>query len=357
MIRVLIIDDSPVVRRLFRDGLSRDPGIEVVGEARDPYQARDLIVELKPDVLTLDIEMPRMDGLTFLGKLMKHHPMPVVVCSSLTRAGSDKAIEALSLKAVEVMSKNQEASQVMINELVRKVKAAAVSRVERQPPPSQPDAAGIQPRQQPVPAAPLSLPAGGAKRGLIVVGSSTGGPEALCRLLAPLPPETPGMLIVQHMPPLFTASLAGRLDKLGAMTVREAQHGDLVTPGLALIAPGDRHMLVQGRSGRYRVELRDGPRVGLHKPAVEVLFRSAAKAASADAIGILLTGMGADGARGMLEMHQAGAWTIAQNEASCVVYGMPREAVLLGGVSEEVALDRIPSRLVLALSKRPAAMV
>ncbi len=344
MIRVLIVDDSPVVRRLFRDGLSRDPDIEVVGEAPDPYLARDLIVKLQPDVLTLDIEMPRMDGLTFLRKLMKHYPLPVVVCSSLTREGSDKAIEALSLKAVEVMSKNQTANQAMINELVRKVKAAAASRVDSQQP--------VAPRETPAPAEPLALPAGGARRGLIVVGASTGGPEALCRLLAPLPAETPGILIVQHMPPLFTASLAGRLDKLGALDVREAQHGDVVTPGLALLAPGDRHLLVQGRAGRYRVELRDGPRVGLHKPAVEVLFRSAAKAAGADAVGILLTGMGADGARGMLEMHAAGAWTIAQNEASCVVYGMPREAVLLGGVSEEVALDQIPARLLRAVSKR-----
>ena len=348
MIRVLIVDDSPVVRRLFRAGLSRDPDIEVVGEAPDPYLARDLIVELKPDVLTLDIEMPRMDGLTFLGKLMKHHPMPVVVCSSLTSAGSDKAIEALSLKAVEVMCKNQDANLAMINELVRKVKAAAAARLERQP--------QGQDRQPAGPAAacgPLTMPVGGARRSLIVVGASTGGPEALCRLLTPLPPETPGILIVQHMPPLFTSALATRLDKLGALTVREAQHGDLVEPGLALVAPGDRHLLVQGRPGFYRVELRDGPRVGLHKPAVEVLFRSAAKVAGADAVGILMTGMGADGARGMLEMRQAGAWTIAQNEATCVVYGMPREAVRLGGVAEEVALDMIPSRLLLALGKRP----
>ncbi|HOX24412.1 MAG TPA: chemotaxis response regulator protein-glutamate methylesterase [Candidatus Krumholzibacteria bacterium] len=345
MIRVLIVDDSRLVRKLFRDGLGSDPEIEVVGEAPDPYRARDLILRYKPDVMTLDIEMPRMDGLTFLGKLMKHYPMPVVICSSGAHDGSEKAMAALSLGAVEVMSKSQEAGPAMVNELIRKVKAAAASRLEQRPP----VVAGA-----PTPSRCLVAPRGVPTRGVIAVGASTGGPAALSRLLAPLPAETPGIVIVQHMPPLFTASLAARLDRLGALRVREARDGDAVVPGLALVAPGDRHLLLMGRPGRYRVELRDGPRVGPHKPAVEVLFRSVAKAAGADAVGVIMTGMGGDGARGLLAMHQAGAWTIAQDEPSCVVYGMPREAVLQGGVDEEVALDDIPACLLRAVAKRPS---
>jgi two-component system chemotaxis response regulator CheB len=346
MIKVLIVDDSPVVRALFREGLSRDPEIEVVGEAPDPYVARDLIVQHRPDVLTLDIEMPRMDGLTFLGKLMKHFPLPVVICSSLTRAGSDKAMEALGRGAVEVMSKNQEAGPAMVREMVRKVKAAAASRIDRQPAAPRTTVA----RRM----GPLAAPTGGGRRGLIAIGSSTGGPEALSRVLTPLPVQTPPIVIVQHMPPMFTRSLADRLDRQCAIEVREAQGGEILTPGLALIAPGDRHMLIAGRPGRYRVELRDGPRVGLHKPAVEVLFRSVARAAGADAVGVMLTGMGADGSRGMREMHDKGAWNIAQNEATCVVYGMPREAVAQGGVDEEAALDDIPRQLLKAVTRKPA---
>ncbi len=343
MIKVLIVDDSPVVRQLFRRGLSSDPDIEVVGEAPDPYVARDLIVQLKPDVLTLDIEMPRMDGLTFLGKLMKHFPMPVVICSSLTKAGSDKAMEALSLHAMEVMSKNLEVGPAMVSELVRKVKAAAASRMDRRPVPRSTTAV---PR-------PMTHTGGKSVRGLIAVGSSTGGPEALSRVLAPLPAVTPPIVIVQHMPPMFTASLAERLDRMSAVEVREAKNGDQLHTGLALIAPGDRHMLVMGRPGSYRVELRDGPRVGLHKPAVEVLFKSVARAAGPDAVGVMLTGMGGDGSKGMREMHDAGAWSIAQNEETCVVYGMPREAVIQGGVDEEVALDEISRHVLKAVTSKP----
>ena len=349
MIRVLVVDDSPVVRALFQAGLTSDPEIEVVGEAPDPYVARDLIVELKPDVVTLDIEMPRMDGLTFLGKLMQYYPIPVVICSSLTRNGSENALEALGLGAVEVMCKNQEVGKAMVSELIRKVKAAGASRVSRRLPAAR--------RQAPPVTARLTPPSQQLARGIIAVGSSTGGPEALSRLLGPLPAQMPGIVIVQHMPPLFTASLAERLDRQGALEVREARDGDLVQRGVALVAPGDRHLLVRGRLGRYRVELRDGPKVGLHKPAVEVLFSSVAKAAGDDAVGVILTGMGADGARGMREMHDAGAWNLAQDEASCVVYGMPREAVLHGGVDEVVGLDGMPGALLRAVTRRRKAVV
>ena len=345
MIRVLIVDDSPVVRQIFRKGLASDPEIEVVGEAPDPYVARDLIVKLKPDVLTLDIEMPRMDGLTFLGKLMKHHPMPVVICSSITKQGSDKAMEALSLHAMEVMNKNLEVGPAMVTELVRKVKAAAASRIERRP--------LAPPRAVTAPPAALPRSGGACVRGLIAIGSSTGGPEALTRVLTPLPPATPPIVIVQHMPPMFTASLAERLDHLCAIEVREARSGDTLQPGLALIAPGDRHLLVVGRPGRYHVELRDGPRVGLHKPAVEVLFRSVVKAAGDNAVGVMLTGMGGDGSKGMRAMHDAGAWNISQDEETCVVYGMPREAVRAGGVDEESPLDEIPGRILKAVMRKP----
>lgn len=338
-IKVLIVDDSPTVQRIFSKGLARADGIEVVGVAPDPYAARDMIVKTPPDVLTLDIDMPRMDGLTFLRKLMKHFPLPVVVVSTLTADGSQKAMEALASGAVEVLEKTLTEDKIneLMLELVRKVRAAAGARVGTKAFGSH--LATSRPAKKPLPAIQ-----GGADK-VLAIGSSTGGTEALANILERLPADTPGTIIVQHMPPGFTAQMAVRLDGLSAMNVREAVDGDVIEQGVALVAPGDRHLVVHKKGSRYVIELRDGPRVSRHKPSVDVQFSSVAKAVGADAVGVILTGMGRDGAQGLLEMRQAGAHTIGQDEASCVVYGMPREAMELGAVAEEASLNRVADRI------------
>jgi two-component system chemotaxis response regulator CheB len=340
-IRVLIVDDSPTVCAIIKRGLHAAEGIEVIGIAPDPYVARDMIVKNPPDVVTLDIEMPRMDGLTFLGKLMKHFPLPVVICSSLTQEGSSKALEALSLGAVEVVGKNvaEDRRQAFMIEIVGKVRAAARARVAQRPIPPVAGRAPVAPASGPL--APLRAPA----QRIVAIGASTGGTEALARILERLPANTPPTVIVQHMPPVFTHQFAERLNRLSAMTVREAVHGELLTPGLALIAPGDQHMLVRRSGANFRIELRDGPKVSGHKPSVDVLFRTVAETVKGDAVGVILTGMGADGAQGLLQMRRAGADTIGQDEASCVVYGMPREAANVGAVATVSPLDRIPERI------------
>jgi two-component system chemotaxis response regulator CheB len=329
VIRVLVVDDSAVVRQIFTAELSRDPEIEVVGAAPDPYVARDLIVQRRPDVVTLDVEMPRMDGITFLRKLMQHHPLPVVVVSSLTPAGGEVALDALSAGAVDVLCKPGASFKVgdMTALLADKVKAAACARVAR--------AAAAAP--QPGPARALAR----TTHQIVAVGASTGGTVALETLLRAFPPNAPGTLVTQHMPETFTRAFAQRLDQVTQVNVKEAEDGDSVVPGVVLVAPGDRHLQLRRDGARYYASVRDGPRVNRHRPSVDVLFRSVAQAAGRNALGVILTGMGGDGAQGLLEMKQAGARTFAQDEATCVVFGMPRVAIELGAADRVVPLPQM----------------
>ncbi|MCC7265376.1 MAG: chemotaxis response regulator protein-glutamate methylesterase [Candidatus Latescibacteria bacterium] len=333
-IRVLIIDDSAVVRQIFSQELARDREIEVVGTAPDPYVGRDKIVQLKPDVVTLDVEMPRMDGITFLRKLMKHYPLPVIVVSSLTAHGGDMAMEALEAGAVEVMCKPGAAYTVgdMSQELIAKIKAVARVQVQRT-------------NGATAAAAPARLALTHTTDKVVAIGASTGGTEALRAVLERFPAEAPGTVVVQHMPEHFTRSFADRLNTLCAMEVKEAEDGDHVIPGRVLIAPGNQHMVLRRSGARYFVQVKSGPLVCGHRPSVEVLFTSVAQYAGANAVGAILTGMGGDGAGGLLKMREAGAVTIGQDEASCVVFGMPKEAIKCGAVEHIESLDRIPERI------------
>jgi two-component system chemotaxis response regulator CheB len=335
-IRVLVVDDSAVVRNVFQQGLARDPEIEVVGAAPDPYVARDLILERKPDVVTLDVEMPRMDGITFLHKIMRYAPTPVIVVSSLTPAGGALALEALSAGACDVMCKPGAAYSVgdMTADLVQKVKDVA--------------AAGIRtPALAPQAPGPLKALARTTNQ-IVAIGASTGGTVAVERILAALPPDAPGIVIAQHMPELFTRHFANRLREQSRLDAREAAGGESVVPGVALVAPGNKHLLLRRSGARYVVEVKEGPRVNRHRPSVDVMFRSVARAAGRNAIGVLLTGMGADGAQGLRAMHEAGARTVAQDEASCVVFGMPKAAIDLGAVDRVLALDAIAGEVMKA---------
>jgi two-component system chemotaxis response regulator CheB len=331
VIKVLIVDDSAVVRQILQGALSADPEIQVVGTAPDPFVARDMIVERKPDVITLDMEMPRMDGITFLRKLMHYFPLPVIVVSSLTPEGSKLALDALSSGAVDVMCKPGAAFTVgdMAAELVEKVKMAAFAKVGRK----------ILANAD----KPVAL--GQTTNKVIAIGASTGGTVALEYILSRMPVDAPGIVIAQHMPAMFTKQFAGRMNQLSAMEVREAVDGDSVVPGVALIAPGDLHMLLKRSGARYYVSVKTGPMVHRQRPSVEVLFRSASRAAGSNAVGVILTGMGADGAQGLLEMRQAGAATVAQDEASCVVFGMPRAAIELGAAERIMSLEQIPREM------------
>lgn len=340
-IRVLIVDDSAVVRRILCESLAKESDIEVVGVAPDPFVARNQILKLNPDVMTLDVEMPRMDGLTFLAKLMHYHPLPVVIISSVGQTSSEAALEALRRGAVEVLAKPSGPYSVggVGNVLPDVIRSAACAKLRKL------DAPG-QNRVAQNAANSLTLSS------LIAIGASTGGTRAIEDLLVQLPERCPPILIVQHMPPVFSTTFAARLNAVCRQDVKEASDGDLIAPGRVLLAPGDYHMLVRRDGTSYRVGVKQGPRVNYQRPAVDVLFHSVAKSGINNAIGILLTGMGRDGAEGLLQMRQAGATTFAQDESSSVVFGMPKAAIERGAVQRVLPLSRIPEAIFEALGGR-----
>ncbi|MGM0530519.1 MAG: protein-glutamate methylesterase/protein-glutamine glutaminase [Bacteroidota bacterium] len=344
-IRVLVVDDSAVVRQTLEKIINSDPELEVMGTAADPYLAANKIKKEVPDVITLDVEMPRMDGLTFLKKIMSQHPMPVVIISSLTEKGTRSAIKALEFGAVEIITKPRMDSRKFIQEskirICDAIKAAAVSTMKRRNVPT--PSIHVEPKYT----ADAVLPKSAAKsmvettEVVVAVGASTGGTEAIAKFLEELPVDSPGIIIVQHMPEQFTRSFAERLDDTCRVTVKEAANGDSLIRGHVLIAPGNYHTLLKRSGARYYVEVKEGPMVNRHRPSVDVLFRSVARYAGRNAMGIILTGMGRDGAAGLLEMKQAGAKTIAQDEKSSVVYGMPKEAIELNAVDKILPLQEM----------------
>ncbi|MFO1272678.1 MAG: chemotaxis response regulator protein-glutamate methylesterase [Rubrivivax sp.] len=345
--RVFVVDDSAVVRQTLQHLIKDDPEVALAGSAPNPLIAAPMIRRERPDVLLLDIEMPGMDGLTFLRQLMEESPVPTVICSTLTEKGSTMALDALAAGAVAVVAKPRMGLRQFLEEsrreLLQTLKTAARSRPRRQAPAARPAAAAARPAGAGLHALSVNKP--------VLIGSSTGGTVAIETLLLALPADAPGIAIVQHMPERFTAMYAQRLDSLAAMNVREARDGDRLQRGVALIAPGGRHMQLKKNGGQYFVAVADGPPVNRHKPSVDVLFRSAAGCAGPDALALMLTGMGDDGARGMKAMHDRGARTLAQDEDSCVVFGMPKEAIALGAVDEVLPLDQM-ARAILAFDAR-----
>lgn len=335
-IKVLVIDDSAMIRKVFEQELSKDPEIEVVGTAPDPFVGRDKIVYLKPDVITLDIEMPRMDGLTFLGKLMKHYPIPVVVVSSLARKGGDVALKALELGAVEVLSKPGSAYSVgdMSEQLIEKVKAASKVKVFK----ITDERSVLHQQGNNHPVASIAVK---TTNKIVAIGASTGGTDALREVISKLPSNSPPIVIVQHMPQNFTKAFADRLNDICQVKVKEAEDGEYLASGKVLIAPGNRHMEIRRSGINYYVTLFDGPMVFHQRPAVEILFNSVAQYAGQNAIGVILTGMGKDGAQGLLNMRKAGAATIAQDERTCIVFGMPKEAIDIGAAQVVKPLPNI----------------
>lgn len=352
--RVLIVDDSALIRSLLKDILGSDPELEVVGAVADPYAAWDKMKDLKPDVLTLDVEMPRMDGLTFLKKLMHARPMPVLMVSTLTERGNKTTLDALELGAIDFVTKPKvdvtSGTVALADVLIEKVKTAAKARVRVRPvaPPS---------------TAPkvTAAPTGGrflqGTHKLILIGASTGGTEALQEVLISLPADTPGILAVIHMPEGFTAAYAARLDRNCRMKVHEAKDGDTVLPGHVLIAPGGQHLEVHRSGAIFKARVRGGEAVSRHRPSVDVLFRSGAAQLGSNAVGAILTGMGNDGAAGMAEMKAAGAYNLAQDESTCVVFGMPREAIARGGVHEVLPLEKVGPRLLQLATEKSVVRV
>jgi len=334
MIRVLIIDDSAVVRKVLTRELSKYPDIEVVGSAPDPFVAREMIVSLDPDVITLDIEMPRMDGITFLRKIMRYNPLPVIIVSSLTGGRSAVALDAIEAGAVEVITKPRSAYTVgdLSVTLIDTIRAASIADLSHQR-----VAASTRASSRP----PAALRQTTNK--ILALGASTGGTVALSAFLVAMPANAPGTVITQHMPKAFTGSFAERLNAESKVRVKEAKDGDSVVTGTALLAPGDSHLLLRRSGARYVVSVKDGPRVNRHRPSVDVMFRSVAQVAGRNSIGVIMTGMGADGAKGLLAMREAGSTTFAQDEDSCIVFGMPKVAIELGAAERVVALDKLPS--------------
>jgi two-component system chemotaxis response regulator CheB len=355
-IKVLCVDDSALIRSLMTEIINSQPDMTVVATAPDPLVARDLIKQHNPDVLTLDVEMPRMDGLDFLEKLMRLRPMPVVMVSSLTERGSEITLRALELGAVDFVTKPKvgirDGMLDYSEKLADKIRAAARARVRQAAPAQHAAAAAGHAGAAAHAAAPAPLfnnPLVSTEK-LIIVGASTGGTEAIREVLVPLPPDAPAVLIAQHMPPGFTKSFAQRLNGLCRITVKEAEHGERVLPGHAYIAPGHAHLLLARSGANYIAHLSDDPPVNRHRPSVDVLFRSAAQHAGKNAVGVILTGMGRDGAAGLLDMRKAGAYTLAQDEASCIVFGMPREAIAMGAADEIASLSEMSRRVMARLS-------
>lgn len=348
MIKVLIVDDSALVRKVLTEELDKQHDIEVIGTAINPYVAREKIINLKPDVLTLDLEMPRMDGLSFLAKLMKYYPMPVVVVSSLTPKNSENALTALRLGAVDVICKpgSEYSTQNISKDIIKAVRAASFARFDNT------GKSQINGSNQKNSVEKIEAKLVHTTNKLVAIGASTGGTRALETILTKLPVNTPGIVIVQHMPPVFTKSFADRLDTVCKMKIKEAEDGDLVSTGTVLLAPGNYHMLVEKSGAKYYVRIKQGPPVNHHRPSVDVLFNSVASAVGVNATGVLLTGMGNDGAKGLLAMKQSGAHTISQDEATSVVYGMPKEAYKLGAVEEVLPLQSIAKAIVEDVQKK-----